>query len=118
MLLHRLKKKDQVEGAPKNLYLLPELCTMTGLTDEMRQSFQIMKDLGAHTRVPPPGRLKSLRDFRSGMEENAEVQKRLKGWGVRYSQDPVKLNARTVTRESIIAGGNRKVSQSSAQLID
>ena len=38
------------------ILLIPELCTMTGITDNMRADFRIMKDVTQHTQVPPEKR--------------------------------------------------------------
>lgn len=34
-----------------------------GLSDEARADFGVMKDVGAHTRVPPEGRNRTLQGF-------------------------------------------------------
>lgn len=36
---------------------------VVGLTDEARADFNVMKDVGAHTRVPPEGRNRTLQGF-------------------------------------------------------
>lgn len=36
---------------------------MTGLTDQMRSDFHVMKDIAQHTRVTPTVRLASLKTF-------------------------------------------------------
>ena len=36
---------------------------MTGLTDEMRSNFRVMKDLAQHTRLTPTARQNSLKKF-------------------------------------------------------
>ena len=33
--------------------LIPELCNMTGLTDQMKADFRVMKDVAQFTRVTP-----------------------------------------------------------------
>ena len=38
-------------------FLLPEFCVMTGLTDEIRSDFMIMKDLASATKKEPSARL-------------------------------------------------------------
>ena len=36
--------------------LVPELCNMTGLTDQMKADFKVMKDVAQFTRVTPTQR--------------------------------------------------------------
>lgn len=40
------------------IVLIPELCAMTGLSDEMRSNFKLMKDLSKLTNVSSDKRLK------------------------------------------------------------
>lgn len=43
--------------------LVPELCYLTGLTDEMRSDFKVMKDVATYTRVSPNQRQHALNTF-------------------------------------------------------
>ena len=38
------------------IYLIPELCRLTGLTDQMKADFKVMKDVAQFTRVTPTQR--------------------------------------------------------------
>ena len=58
MLVSRAKRKTREEDdVSKNIILVPELCNMTGLTDQMRSDFRVMKDVAQFTRVTPMQRL-------------------------------------------------------------
>lgn len=107
MLVSRPKKKDQREGAPEMLYLLPELCTRTGLTPAMRENFSVMKDLAVHTRVDPDKRAKTMNDFRQQIQTSAKAQKQLDGWGIKFSSGLVEVRGRQVPSEKIILGPDR-----------
>uniref|UniRef100_A0A8C9W4Y1 Piwi-like RNA-mediated gene silencing 1 n=1 Tax=Scleropages formosus TaxID=113540 RepID=A0A8C9W4Y1_SCLFO len=48
---------------PGPAMLVPEFCYLTGLTDKMRNDFNIMKDLSAHTRLNPEQRERRLLRF-------------------------------------------------------
>ena len=41
----------------RNIYLIPEMCAMTGLTDDMRNDQRLMKELSNHTRISPEKRV-------------------------------------------------------------
>jgi aubergine-like protein len=43
--------------------LVPELCYLTGLTDEMRSDFHVMKDISMYTRVTPNQRQAAVKKF-------------------------------------------------------
>ena len=54
MLISRAKKKTHEEAdVAKLIALVPELCNMTGLTDQMKADFRVMKDVAQFTRVTP-----------------------------------------------------------------
>ncbi|KAL3183271.1 hypothetical protein MRX96_000252 [Rhipicephalus microplus] len=60
LLVCRPKEKDIRAGRTDNIYLIPELCVLTGLTDEMRANVSVMRDLAQHTRVEPTKRVQNL----------------------------------------------------------
>lgn len=45
----------------KLIYLVPELCIATGLTDNMRQDFTLMKDLAQFMKITPNQRYQALK---------------------------------------------------------
>jgi aubergine-like protein len=46
---------------------------MTGLTDNARNDFRVMKDLAVHTRVSPNQRENSIKKFIQAVNENPKV---------------------------------------------
>ena len=71
MLLHRAKPRElrsrrqegQEEQAAQEIHLIPELCYLTGMSDEMKADFRVMKDIAVHTRITPAVREKRMLDF-------------------------------------------------------
>lgn len=57
------------------IYLVPELILPTGLTDQMRSDFRVMKDLGAHTIVKPDKRLPMIQGFAEKINKQADLNK-------------------------------------------
>ena len=58
--------RDKRACAPSEAFpkmLIPELCFMTGLTDDQRNNFQLMKALGDITRPDPEKRVAALKGF-------------------------------------------------------
>ena len=62
-ILLSICEQDQRRGMDGPILLIPELCHMTGLTDEMRSDFRVMKDLAVHTRVGPKERVDTMQKF-------------------------------------------------------
>lgn len=57
-------KRDFHRGdKKKEVLLIPELCQMTGLSDQMRENFGLMKELGKYLHVPPQERVKEIDHF-------------------------------------------------------
>jgi aubergine-like protein len=63
MLVVRPRKKDQHKGYTGPVYLVPETCQMTGLSDAMRANFGLMKDLSKHLHMPPAERVNAVSGF-------------------------------------------------------
>jgi aubergine len=68
-------KTRQVGEESKILWLVPELCRLTGLTDDMRNNFQLMKSIADHTRMVPGKRINALMQFSRRILESKEVNK-------------------------------------------
>ena len=111
MIVSRPKRKDQREGAPEMLYLLPELCNMTGLTDEQRANFGLMKDMGVHTRVDPTKKGNEVMGLRNRMNRSDKVKERLSGWGVQFANELTKLQGRMLPEEKIMIGPDGRTNQ-------
>ncbi|KAK6191826.1 hypothetical protein SNE40_003418 [Patella caerulea] len=101
LLVSKPKKKDIRRGQTENIYLLPELCTLTGLSDDVRADFQVMKDVATHTRIAPEGRCKRLIDFINIMNRNPKVQSEMGGWGLKFAPQLLNLTGRVLPQEKI-----------------
>ncbi|XP_062615032.1 piwi-like protein 1, partial [Saccostrea cucullata] len=110
LVVSRPKKKDIRMGRTEPIFLLPELCTLTGLTDEARADFNVMKDVGAHTRVAPEGRNKTLQGFIDQINKNEKVRAEMGGWGLRFSQNLLNVNAHIAPQEKIYQKGGAELS--------
>nr|CAQ03960.1 piwi-like protein 2 [Isodiametra pulchra] len=96
LLVHIDKKRRNPEIEPTNIYLVPELCQLTGLSDKMREDFRVMKDVGAHTRVAPRDRLTRMSQFISRVNSSPEASEELRAWGLKLANQPLELPARNI----------------------
>ena len=60
-------------GMDKPIYLVPELCNLTGLSDEALADFRVMKDVAVYTRIPPEQRKKTLLEFMNSIQRSVYV---------------------------------------------
>jgi aubergine-like protein len=74
LLVTKSKSKDVNAGLPETVYLIPELCRMTGLTDDMRSNYRLMSALAEHTRMGPSLRVKKLLAFSQRLNNEPNVR--------------------------------------------
>jgi len=104
--------KEKRSGVNGPVLLVPELCFMTGLSDEQRANFNLMKAMGDYTRQDPVQRMQTLKGFSKRIRENEEIQKELSDWNLRFAEDLVKFRARILAPETILGQGSSKFNYS------
>ena len=87
----KLSEQRQTGENPGPLYLVPELCNMTGLSEEQRANFRLMADLGKITRQGPEERSKTLQKFSNRLNGNPNIRKELEGWNLAFSKELVEV---------------------------
>ena len=60
---------------------------MTGLSDDQRSNFQLMKALGAYTRQEPKKRTETLIKFSQRIQSQPEIRTDLAAWGLEFSSE-------------------------------
>nr|CAH7761897.1 unnamed protein product [Callosobruchus chinensis] len=108
MLVSRSKPREIRAGMPETIYLVPELCQLTGLSDRQRENIHLMRALADHTRIGPPQRIQKLKEFSDRLNRCPEAMQELKRWDLKFSQDIVKFQGRVLAPETIVGGGNQK----------
>ncbi|XP_077500664.1 piwi-like protein 1 [Amblyomma americanum] len=106
LLVVRPKEKDLRAGRTQNIYLVPELCVLTGLTDEMRANVSVMRDLAQHTRVEPSKRVRNLLEFMDRINNNEAIRSDMDSWGLRFDDSLVRIDARVLPPEKVMQGSN------------
>nr|XP_049706434.1 piwi-like protein Ago3 [Helicoverpa armigera]XP_049706439.1 piwi-like protein Ago3 [Helicoverpa armigera] len=89
--------------------LVPELCQLTGLTDDQRSNFKLMKDVAAHTKITPNQRHAAFKKYIEAVMNNETARSRLAGWGLSIAPETINLTARTLQPETLYFGNNVKV---------
>ncbi|XP_055590596.1 protein argonaute-3 [Uranotaenia lowii] len=107
LLIHRKERRIAGQEKPQEMMmcLIPEICYLTGLTDEMRSDFKVMRDIAAFTRVSPNQRLGSMRQFCQNVNENREAREILEVWGLKLDNDPLIMKGRCFDEEKVIFSG-------------
>lgn len=105
LLISRPTRRDINRGEDKPIFLIPELCGMTGLTEAMRKDFRVTQDLACYTRVDPDRRVQSLLSFRRRLQNTEAIQRELNGWGLSFANDLVSCRGRCIGDSIKIASG-------------
>ncbi|MPC42405.1 Piwi-like protein 1 [Portunus trituberculatus] len=99
LLLSRPRKRDQRRGQKGNIYLIPELCVATGVSQAMRSDPRLMQDLAASTRLGPDQRVQALTKFNTTLFTNEKVKTELDQWGLSFSQELAQVRGRILPGE-------------------
>lgn len=110
MLISRAKPREIRMNMAELIYLVPELCRMTGLTDSQRANFSLMRALAEFTRVAPDSRIKKLQNFSQRLMKNEDITKLFKQWDLKLSSSLVEVAGRILPPETIVVGGKIKFS--------
>lgn len=80
---------------------------MTGITDDMRNNFTLMKDMAIHTRVNPAERIKRLVTFADRLLSTNESVAELKRWNLTLSNSLINVTGRVLPMEQIKSNANK-----------
>ncbi|XP_075215881.1 piwi-like protein Siwi [Lycorma delicatula] len=106
MIVSLSKARDIRAGQESQIYLVPELCQMTGITDEMRANNVLMKSMADHTRLNAEARQRKLLQFNERFHSVKENIEELQNWQLQLDKNLVQFEARRLPPEKIIQGNN------------
>lgn len=101
LLISRPKEKDKKRGMSGPILLLPEFCSITGLSDEIRNNYSVMKDLNQHTKISPAGRAKELESFMNDLYSCPEAANELAQWNMAFEKNLLKMTGRSLPAEAM-----------------
>lgn len=73
LLVSNPRKKDLNKGIDTNIYLIPSLCNLTGLSDDHRKDYRLMQKMADHLHMDPSKRKQKLEEFMVRMKSNETV---------------------------------------------
>ncbi|XP_017884838.1 piwi-like protein Siwi [Ceratina calcarata] len=115
LLVTKVKPKNRNSEEEQFVYLVPELCRATGMTDKMRENFQLMRAMAETTRVSPQARIDKLINFNRRLRGEPEVIKQFSEWNLKLDDKLVEVPARILPPERIVLNG---ATASSGQFCD
>lgn len=82
---------------------------LTGLNDNMRENFHLMKALATYTCLPPPARVEKLLTFNSRLRQNSKVIQEFKDWNMTLERNLLEVPARVLPSEKLIFARNTNI---------
>jgi aubergine-like protein len=102
LLVSRPKDRDRRGGMTGPILLVPELCFMTGLTDEQRSDFRLTSSLSQWTRMEPNKRVESLVQLSNRLTKVPSVVQELLSWNMKFSPKLLEMKGRQLQPETVI----------------
>ncbi|XP_030079059.1 protein argonaute-3 isoform X2 [Drosophila hydei] len=81
--------------------LIPELCYLTGLHDEIRADKKLMREIATFTSVTPNQRIIALNKYLKNVSENDDARKILENWGLSLQKNNDNIVGRRIGAELI-----------------
>jgi len=111
LIISMPKLREERSGeATGPVFLVPELVYMTGLSEEQRSNFQLMKNLGEYTRQDPKKRVAALKKFSERLNTTPDITQDMQGWDLKFSRELEEFQGRILKPEQILGGGKSKAS--------
>lgn len=90
-----------VKSAPGEVYLVPELVSLTGLDEAMRADYRLMSAIAEFTRLEPQDRLSTSISLPRKCSQNAAVQQLFRDFAFSLSPEPVEVQSYQLPRVGV-----------------
>lgn len=95
------------KNGPSKIKLIPELCVLTGLTDDMRKDFKAMNDIARFTRLAPNERLQESTKLATNLVNNPKCREICNEYNMQINNSPIQVSAIRLPQESVKVGPNQ-----------
>ena len=92
------------ERGDKEIRLVPELCYMTGLTDEMRRDFKTMNDIARFTRLSPIERFTVSANLANKLACHPKCKEICDEYSMQINPNPIVVDGVVLPMEPIFCG--------------
>lgn len=96
------KKRNNQE-----IFLVPELCYLTGLTENMRSNFNMMKDMNAKTKGNPTDKLKETQDLIQRILNTPGGKKAIEDWEIELEPEVIRLKGIKINTGNVLMAQQR-----------
>lgn len=106
LLMHMALRPGSKE--PLKVVLIPELCYITGLNEQLRSNFQVMKDISDISRQMPKVRVNSIEKLLESIRTSPMAMDMLALWGIQLGDGLARLKGRRIDPEYLHFGDGYK----------
>lgn len=99
-----------VKSAPGEVYLVPELVSLTGLDEAMRADYRLMSAIAEFTRLEPQERLSTSTSLPRQCSQHASVQQLFRDFSFSLNPEPVEVQGYQLPRVNVNAHAKLPVS--------
>lgn len=96
--------KDSKTG--REIFLVPELCNMTGLTDDHRKDFNLMRNMGQILHKGAEDRKKEMEILMTEIQGQTKIKELCDKWKINIGHEPVKIEGQRINGGQIQMGKN------------
>ena len=112
------KKRNNQE-----IFIVPELCFLTGLTESMRSNFNMMKDMDAKTKGNPTDKLKETQGVIQRILNTPGCKKAIEEWEITLEPEVMRLKGTRINTGNVLMaqqpeGGRLKINIDSTPDLD
>ncbi|KAL4494440.1 hypothetical protein ABPG72_019850 [Tetrahymena utriculariae] len=103
LLVHKRKFREANTNVQiiEEVYLIPEICNMTGMTEEQRGNFQAMKEVANHTKLTPQQR------YQNSVKNCKFLSSKTSASGIKIDENSNLIDAIQLRAPKITLGGNK-----------
>jgi aubergine-like protein len=112
LIISQPKKSDVRRGFAQEdqpILLIPELCIVTGLSDDLRNDFRFMREMATVTQQNPDSRARKLMDLVNQFRNNPEINDNFRFWHLEFDSNLVQFNGKKLKPVPIFMQGQRPV---------
>jgi len=88
----------------KEIYLIPEFCFITGLSDEMRSNFNLMKTINTITKVGAQQKLEECLNLLNSINQNEKCKSLIESWKIDIQPIPLAFKGTKLNAGNILMG--------------
>lgn len=93
LLVHLDEKRNETVN---EIFLIPELCVMTGLTEQQRGDFNLMKELDVTLQPDPFERISKCQDLVKAFKNNTFTKSILDEWELQIEEFPLEVTGEKI----------------------